>query len=62
MNWIKLKVRGLNWNGQNLEDWIELWPNLEGVTCNLALILRQKFFYLDDAMLRQYCSLIGSRM
>ena len=36
VNWIKLKDRGLNWNGQNLEDWIELWPNLEGVTCNLA--------------------------
>ena len=34
-----MKVRGLNWNGQNLEDWIELWPYLEGVTCNLALFI-----------------------
>ena len=31
-----MKLRGLNWNGQNLEDWIELWPDLEGVICNLA--------------------------
>ena len=34
-----MKLRGLNWNGQNLEDWIELWPNIEGVICNLALLL-----------------------
>ena len=32
------KLRGLNWNGQNLENWIELQPNLEGVICNLAYI------------------------
>ena len=36
MNWNKTKLRELNWNGQNLEDWIEIWPNLEGVICNLA--------------------------
>ena len=33
-----MKVRGLNWHGQNLKDWIELWPNLKGVICNLAFI------------------------
>ena len=37
-NWIKTKLRRLNWNGQNLEDWIELWSNIEGVICNLAYI------------------------
>ena len=30
------KFRGLNWNGQSLEDWIELWSNLEGVIYNLT--------------------------
>ncbi len=35
-NWIKIKVRGLNWNGKKLEDWIELWLKLKGVNYNLA--------------------------
>ena len=33
VNWIKTKLKGLNWNDQNLEDWIEFWPK---VICNLA--------------------------
>ncbi len=37
LNWNEMKLRGLNWHGQNLKDWIELWPNLEGVNCNLAI-------------------------
>ena len=44
LNWINIKVRGLNWNGQNLKDWSELWPNLKGVICNLALLLLQSHF------------------
>jgi hypothetical protein len=36
VNWNGMKLRGLNWNGQNLEDSIELWPNLKGIMCNLA--------------------------
>ena len=45
-NWIKTKLRGLNWNGQNLEDWIELWSNIEGVICNLAYFKIKIFFWL----------------
>jgi hypothetical protein len=36
VNWNGMKLRGLNWNGQNLKDSIELWPKLKGVMCNLA--------------------------
>ena len=36
LNWNEMKLRRLNWHSQNLEDWIELWPNLEDVNCNLA--------------------------
>ena len=37
LHWNQTKLRGLNWNGQNLKDWIELWPNLKGVIWNLAI-------------------------
>ena len=36
MNWNGTKLRGLNWHGQNLKDWIELWLNLKSIICNLA--------------------------
>ena len=36
INWNRLKLKGLNWNGQNLKDWIKLWPNTKGVMCNLV--------------------------
>ena len=39
VNWNGMKLRELNWNGQNLEDSIELWPNLKGVMCNLAFFV-----------------------
>ena len=36
LNWKQIKFIELNWNGQNLNDWIEPWSNLKGVICNLA--------------------------
>ena len=42
-NWNIIKFRALNWNCQNLENWIELWPNLKYVICNLAIFLLTQF-------------------
>ena len=53
MNLNKLKLRGLNWHGQNLEDWIELWPNLKGVICNLA------FSFLFEEMVENLVGVHG---
>ena len=36
LNWKQIKLIGLNWNGQNLEYWIESWPNLKAIICILA--------------------------
>ena len=37
--WLIETKWNLNWNGQNLEDWVEFWPNIKGVMCNLAYFL-----------------------
>ena len=42
VNWNGMKLRKLNWNDQNLEDWIELWPKIKGEICNLAFNLLTK--------------------
>ncbi len=58
MNWIKLNVRVLNWNGQNLKDWNQLWSNLEGVTYNLTKINNKKLVFIsyifDEGKISKY--------
>ena len=51
-----MKLRGLNWNGQNLEDWTELWPNIEGAMCNLAKrkFTNMVFYYYFFALSKLY--------
>ena len=36
VNWNGMKFIRLNWNGQNLEDWIKFWSNIKGVIYNLT--------------------------
>ena len=47
VNWNKTKVGGLNWNIQNLEDWIEIWLSLEGVICNLNFLYIFNYLFLN---------------
>ena len=53
INWNGMKLKGLNWNGQNLEYWIELWPNIKGVMCNLAFILFVNFVLGNEGKLER---------
>ena len=39
LSWINLKLRGLKWTKAKLEDWNEIWRNLEGQFCILSLNL-----------------------
>ena len=39
LNWINLKVRGLKWIKTKLEDWNEIWNNLENQFYILSKIL-----------------------
>ncbi len=39
LNWNGIKFGGLNWQSQNLDNWIEFGSNLEDAICNLAYYL-----------------------